>query len=405
MMPVVSGYAGRDPWYCTSVIRPNVNLPDTFKQGSQVSGGCAGVHAADDENRGHGVRAFGGCRVKTEIERERRSLRRNKKPANKMPSTTESSAREGGDGVPPSGKHRLVVKDSRRVWTRVAPAEGKCSALHTAEDLDRGESAAVSESDGSPLTRSASLLDETTQRSASPLPGRAPQNARRHEDGGSSRTTICTVPEALSTTRTVRSGVIINLMQEFDWNEADLWTLFHKLCQMNFQRFAQRSILDCKIGGEAHVQLEHPFDILNPVVHAMTELAHCTLRQGEKLALLQVIVNYFKDGGDEVRSHYHRCRQICFSLGAPRDIHVRGKSLHMGFGDALHLAGEEHSVPRSDVKEPRVSVCLFYGSTLEYENESLSVNAQPNGLFGDSFWWNHPNSLREKGGRRRTRKF
>jgi hypothetical protein len=192
----------------------------------------------------------------------------------------------------------------------------------------------------------------------------------------------------------VEAGTLVNLVRDTFLTETDLWACFHHICaHAKFQEFAGRSIMDFKIAGQPGFQFAPRFEALNPLLDVMTTLARQSLHPGEELALIQVVVNYFKDGGNDVKPHTHRCRQICVSLGAPRDLNVEGKIITMGFADALALAGEKHSVPRANGKEPRVSICLFYGSTREYRNHCMSVNAN-NKSFGSSFWFTHPTELR-----------
>merc|ERR1719195_2582493 len=105
--------------------------------------------------------------------------------------------------------------------------------------------------------------------------------------------------------------------------EADLWAVFHHVSScLSYQRFAGRSIFSFRASGGQRLSLKPPHDLLNPLLQTMAALAQQSLRPGEELALLQVLVNHFKDGRDEVRPHTHRCRQICLSLGAARECLV-----------------------------------------------------------------------------------
>jgi len=159
-----------------------------------------------------------------------------------------------------------------------------------------------------------------------------------------------------------------------------------------FRRFGGRYILDVKVDGKRRIELDPPYEVLQPLVNTITELAETTLGDDEQLAIIQLIINFYKNGGDEVAIHTHRCRQICASLGASRDLKVSGQKLKMCHGDALYLGGEFHSVLPNDMSDPRISVCLFYGSSEEFENQSISVNADDS-KFGDGAWWNHPQDL------------
>jgi len=186
----------------------------------------------------------------------------------------------------------------------------------------------------------------------------------------------------------------VNLLEECRFSEAELRAVFQRICSRKwFQWFAGRSIVDFKLDGTRKFELLPPYDIINPILRAMIALAESTLRPGEELALVQVLINLFKDGGNMVKPHMHRCRQICLSLGAPRDLEVEGDVITMENADVLHIAGEVHAVPPSEVKGSRISICIFYGSAKEYASQSISVNAVP-GVFGDSVWWTHPNEVK-----------
>jgi len=200
----------------------------------------------------------------------------------------------------------------------------------------------------------------------------------------------------------IKSGELLQLTRVSHLSEADLSGMFDQVSRhAEFRWFAGRSILDFKVDGGKSVDLAPPYDALDPLIKTMIALANQSL-EGEELALIQVIINYFKDGGNEVKRHRHRCHQICASLGATRELEVEGDTLLMRHGDALPLNGELHSVPASRrIAAPRVSVCLFYGTVDEYRNDLISVNATDDGKFGDSFWWTHPQDLgdRKKSGR------
>ncbi|CAE8731747.1 unnamed protein product, partial [Polarella glacialis] len=189
----------------------------------------------------------------------------------------------------------------------------------------------------------------------------------------------------------VRSGEVLNLQRVSSLSDAQLQGILQSVEEYaKFRWFAGRSILDFKVNGVKSFRLEPPYDMLNPLLTVMIAMAERSLGQKEELALLQLIVNHFKDGGSEVKPHTHRCRQVCVSLGAGRELDIEGRRLFMRHGDCLPLEGEVHSVPPArSVREPRVSVCLFYGSAEEYARELLSVNATA-GKFGDSFWFTHP---------------
>jgi len=167
--------------------------------------------------------------------------------------------------------------------------------------------------------------------------------------------------------------------------------------RIQFRQFAGRAIMDVKLNGTAAMPaLDGPYSGLNPLLAVMVELAWCSLPDGHELALVQLIVNHFKNGGNEVRPHTHRCRQVCVSLGVSRDVIVEGSVLQMKHGDCLPLAGEVHSVPpATGLSASRISVCLFYGSSLEFAQGTLCVNAT-SGKFGNSHWWVHPEDMRRE---------
>merc|ERR1712039_42326 len=132
-------------------------------------------------------------------------------------------------------------------------------------------------------------------------------------------------------------------------------------------------------------RLKTPFDVLNPLLRAMIEVAEHSLKAGEELALLQLLVNYYKDGTKAVKPHKHRCRHVCCSLGASRDAEVEGVSVNMSHGDCLVLEGENHAVPPTQVKtKTRVSICLFYSSVEEYNAGTVGVPAK------GGMWFTHP---------------
>ena len=85
------------------------------------------------------------------------------------------------------------------------------------------------------------------------------------------------------------------------------------------------SALDFKFEGTAALELPTACGVLQPLADALVALAHRTLRGGENLAVIQLLPNHFQDGGDAVKNHKHRCRQICLSLGADRELSVEGR--------------------------------------------------------------------------------
>merc|ERR1712129_347704 len=152
--------------------------------------------------------------------------------------------------------------------------------------------------------------------------------------------------------------------------------------------FGARRILDFKVKGLPAFRLTSPFDVLNPLLGALTEVAEESMVEGEKLALLQLLVNYYSDGSKAVKAHCHRCRHICCSLGAPRDTEVEGVPTCMSHGDCLVLDRQNHSVPPTPTKTgARLSVCLFYVSAEQYAagGDVVGVPAKTGPM-----WWSHP---------------
>lgn len=194
----------------------------------------------------------------------------------------------------------------------------------------------------------------------------------------------------------VESGRMLSLPAVSYLTEAQLaCALGALLASAAFRWYAGRCIFDVKAAGVRRFELREPWAALNPVVEAMTAIARRSLRSSEELAVVQLLVNRYKDGGDEVKPHIHCCRQICLSLGAERELKV-GREVHtMRSGDIMPLDGEVHSVPAArDLTKPRVSICLFYCSAEEFASRSVSVNASE-GRHGKSIWWQHPDDIRQ----------
>jgi len=202
----------------------------------------------------------------------------------------------------------------------------------------------------------------------------------------------------------VTSGQLVNLQTVSFLTETQLNDIFCAVSdRASFRWFAGRSILDFKVDGGKTLALEPPYDMLNPLIEVMVAIAARSFDDDEDMALLQLIVNHFQHGDHEVKPHRHRCRQICASLGATRALEVEGRTLQMRNGDALPLQGEMHKVPpQKHCIGPRTSVCLFYGSSKEYLEHSISVNAV-DGWFGDSYWWQHPQDTNSTKGEGNTR--
>ena len=209
-------------------------------------------------------------------------------------------------------------------------------------------------------------------------------------------------------------GEPLNLLNETFIEEAQLRNIFRILdCDKEFRWFAGRTVVDFKISGSPSFELEPPYDFLNPLIIAMTAMAWQTMRENEELAVIQILVNYFKNERNKIKRHRHRCRQLCVSLGADRDLfikrhvnksgrhvgmntpdlHMKEKQVPLRFGDVLHLDGEVHCVPPAEGKTGvRISICMFYGSKEEYMKRSLLVHGDPSVC-----WFVHPQDLKSMG--------
>eukprot|EP00928_Gymnodinium_smaydae_P055737 TRINITY_DN39223_c0_g1_i1.p1 TRINITY_DN39223_c0_g1~~TRINITY_DN39223_c0_g1_i1.p1 ORF type:complete len:1005 (-),score=73.26 TRINITY_DN39223_c0_g1_i1:133-3147(-) len=185
----------------------------------------------------------------------------------------------------------------------------------------------------------------------------------------------------------VKTGDVINLQETGLASAAELNEVLYafRRGRGGFRRFGDRCILDFKILGLHRFHLAEPFAVMNPLLAAMTQIADASLQAGETLAILQVLVNYYRDGTKAVLPHRHRCRHICCSLGATRDVEVDGQNISTTHGDCLILSGENHSVPPTAKAEPRVSICLFFCSAAEYADGNVGVPAKEG-----SMWFVHP---------------
>lgn len=218
------------------------------------------------------------------------------------------------------------------------------------------------------------------------------------EEGTSSSTTSCSMLRNKNVT--VASGSMLNLQEISFITDRDLKSILTwAMASTEFRWFAGRSVLDFKVEGKPTLELPDGYANLCRLATVLTALAERSLHEGECLAIIQLLLNRFQDGGDDVKPHWHRCRQICLSIGADRGLSVgkEGEIQVMRNGDCMPLDQEWHAVPAvQSVGKPRLSVCLFYGSTAEYANKAISVNAN-DGWHGNSFWWNHPEDFPRKG--------
>ncbi|GAB5355146.1 hypothetical protein AAMO2058_000181200 [Amorphochlora amoebiformis] len=95
---------------------------------------------------------------------------------------------------------------------------------------------------------------------------------------------------------------------------------------------------------------------------------------GGDICPMQVYINLYPDGSSSCPGHTHSCRQLTLSIGATRSLRIKGKDFKQKHGDVVVLHGQNHAVPKDeDVKEPRISVNLFY--TLKSEAATASVNS------------------------------
>lgn len=275
--------------------------------------------------------------------------------------------------------------------SRIAP-QGGSRAQRTSRSLGWSAERSRGRRVGSPSAERSQLSSTFSDNQFSPAAPSKPEGQTR---GGRRKTPESSHGEIAAGLQ-VTPGKLLNVKSFSHLKDNDLQRVLRILSKSDsFRYFAGRAIMDFKFDGVKKASLRPPFDFLNPALQVMMQLAACSLGEGEDLAAIQLIVNYFKDGGSEVKPHRHRCRQICLAIGASRELEVEGAGrLTMKSGDALHLAGELHSVPPARaVSQPRVSLCLFYASALEYREQTVSVNATT-GHFGDSFWWSHPKDLR-----------
>lgn len=182
----------------------------------------------------------------------------------------------------------------------------------------------------------------------------------------------------------VAFGKVLNVLDESFLLESQLASVLSMGESSEFRWWAGRCMLDFKSQEGRSFSFTSPWTALAPIVDVLVAVAKKTMPPGEELALIQLILNYYPDGTSRVRSHRHRCRQVCISLGASRKIEVDGQLMTMHHGDCLPLFGEEHAVPASSSSEaPRMSICLFYSSQSEYF-------AGAGVLANGSFWWSHP---------------
>merc|ERR1719471_791706 len=104
----------------------------------------------------------------------------------------------------------------------------------------------------------------------------------------------------------------------------------------------------------------------------MIAMAERSLEVGDKVALLQVVINHLAVG-ESMPQHRHGCAMVCLSLGAARDFIVDDRAIWMKHGSAVLVnAGSAYGVPTvKGVQTPQVLVSLLFGSGKDYGDGSL----------------------------------
>eukprot|EP00913_Durusdinium_trenchii_P000295 g269.t1 len=182
-------------------------------------------------------------------------------------------------------------------------------------------------------------------------------------------------------------GKVLNILEESYLTEAQLESIL-KLgsSQPDFRWWAGRAMLDFKSEEGQSLVLWPPWTALEAAVKVLVGIARRTMPD-EELALIQLIVNYYPDGGSRVRSHRRPCSCGTGGYALVRDRRprqVEGQTLTMRHGDCLPLFGEEHAVPPESTAEPRMSLCLFYASQAEY---LAGASVDKNGKWHPPFGW------------------
>lgn len=133
--------------------------------------------------------------------------------------------------------------------------------------------------------------------------------------------------------------------------------------------------------GFYNVYEKSEYGYMSYIIIRLVEFACTTIKQpNDKIVLLQLFINYYKDGSNSSPMHKHGCRQVTLAFGCPRPLVVkfegevdaegvkkRGhtKKFILESGHAIFLNGQQHGVPKteeSDVfySEPRISFNLFF---------------------------------------------
>jgi len=160
-----------------------------------------------------------------------------------------------------------------------------------------------------------------------------------------------------------------------------------------------RCVADFRVGGTPRLRLARPDCVLNPLLATMVALAEGSLeRPRETLALLQLIVNHFRDGSQSLPDERFGSSRICVFMGASREVVLSGQPRHMVHGDAL-LLGADATLslpPCAGVPSPSVLLCLCFGSAEAYA-AGLSVLPVEGGARPSSRWWAAPGAAAEGG--------
>jgi hypothetical protein len=80
----------------------------------------------------------------------------------------------------------------------------------------------------------------------------------------------------------------------------------------------------------------------------------------QRYHILGLYINYYENGIMYTPAHSHpKTHQLVISLGATRTLTVGKKQYEMNKGSAIIFGSSTHSVPKSDIKEGRISIATF----------------------------------------------
>ncbi len=78
------------------------------------------------------------------------------------------------------------------------------------------------------------------------------------------------------------------------------------------------------------------------------------------LLILEVYLNYYKNGDDYTPSHSHPKQIQCvISFGKTRTFILGKKKYRLGNGDVIFFGSSSHSIPKSKTKRERISIATF----------------------------------------------